>query len=308
MPLGSLTRRTRRRGMLLAGLVGLGAFTMSLASHSRVKPPVGVVVTRRALAAGTVLTSADLALESLPAPGLPDRVATLTAAVGHTLAFGLAAHQPLVPGDLVHAPEVDGLKANEVAVMLPVSLASSDDVQPNDRVNVIWLGGTSSMANATAPGTVLATGLRVLAVLNQNGSPVTPEAAANGLNASTPAVVEVAVPQGEAGTLAVAASSGRFWLALNPWAGPQDSLSGGTAASAPISPIGSSSADLGRLTSSRPLPGSAVARGGSLKPLETPSSAVSPRKALPHGIHAAKTRVTAPAKIASSPPSSRHHG
>lgn len=225
----SLSRRTRRRGMLLAGIVGLAALSLSILSHPRAKPSVEVVMTRKALAAGTVLSAADLTTAKLTAPGLPHTLTTVGAAIGHSLVFGMVADQALTTGDVVRSPELDGLKSNEVAVMLPVSLASSDDAQPNDRVNVIWLGG-STTSSAIAPGTVIATGLRVLSVLNQNGSPVTPAADANGLSASTPAVVEVAVPQAEAGNIAVAASSGRFWLALNPWAGPQDAVSTGTTA------------------------------------------------------------------------------
>lgn len=289
--MGSLTRRTRRRGMILAGVVGITAFTLSMLSHPRSKPAVLVVVTRKALAAGTVLTAADVTTESMPAPGLRDTVSTTNAAMGHTLAFGVAANQPLVTGDLVRTPELGGLKSNEVAVMLPVSLASSDDAEPNDRVNVIWLGGTSTTSSAVAPGTVIATGLRVLSVLNQNGSPVTPEAAANGLNASTPAVVEVAVPQAEAGTIAVAASSGRFWLALNPWAGPQEVTAGVAPTVAPIS---------ASLTPTPPSTGSSIPAGRSVKPSSPPASS--------NGTHASKTRLPSPTKPSSSTTSASHHG
>jgi len=185
------------------------------------------------------------------------------------LVFGVAADQALTSGDVVRSPELDGLKSNEVAVMLPVSLASSDEVQPNDRVNVIWLGGSSSTSSAIAPGTVIATGLRVLTVLNQNGAPVTPASDANGLSASTPAVVEVAVPQAEAGNLALAASSGRFWLALNPWAGPQDAVS--------------SVVNDGAFSASQ-IPSSQLPNGAGVLPHQSPSSGgTSPGTTLGHG-------------------------
>lgn len=119
-PMGSLTRRTRRRGMILAGLVGFTALTLSMLSHPRAKPAVLVVVTRKALAAGTVLTAADVTTESMTAPGLRDSVSTANAAIGHSLVFGVAANQALVTGDLVRTPELAGLKSNEVAVMLPI--------------------------------------------------------------------------------------------------------------------------------------------------------------------------------------------
>ena len=276
-PIGSLTRRTRRRGMIWAGLVGLAAFSLSILSHPRPQPAVQIVVARTALAAGTVLHAADLMIESMPAPGIRHGLVPKQA-LGRSLAFGVAAHQPLVAGDVARSPELAGLKSNEVAMMLPVSLASSDMVQPNDRVNVIWLGGSSATSSATTAGTVIATGLRVLSVLNQNGSPVTPEAAANGLNASTPAVVNVAVPQAAAGTLAVAASAGRFWLALNPWAGPQDA----TVAVANQSP--SISAVFPSI-------------GGSRSLSRSPSSPT----------NASKTRAASPQKASPSKTSSRNH-
>jgi len=286
----SLTRRTRRRGMILAGVVGFAALSLSILSHPRTKPAVLVAVIRKALAAGTVLNAADVMTESVPAPGLRDSLSPKQV-VGHSLAFGVAANQVLVAGDVVRTPELDGLKSNEVAVMLPVSLASSDNVQPNDRVDVIWLGGTATTSSATAPGTILATGLRVLSVLNQNGSPVTPEAAANGLNASTPAVVEVAVPQAEAGTIAVSASSGRFWLALNPWAGPQEVTAGVAPTVAPIS---------ASLTPTPPSTGSSIPAGRTVKPSSPPASS--------NGTHASKTRLPSPTKPSSSTTSASHHG
>jgi Flp pilus assembly protein CpaB len=305
-PMRSLTRRTRRRGMILAGGVGFVALTLSMLSHPRSKPAVLVAVTRRSLAAGTVLNVADVMTESVLAPGLRDSL-SLKQVVGHSLAFGVAANQVLVAGDVVRTPELDGLKSNEVAVMLPVSLASSDNVQPNARVDVIWLGGTATTSSATAPGTILATGLRVLSVLNQNGSPVTPEAAANGLNASTPAVVEVAVPQAEAGTIAVSASSGRFWLALNPWAGPQDATPGVANVSAPISAI-LPSVSVGRSTQTPSSTGPSLPSGRSLKPSGTPSRALSPQVSSSNGTHASKTRPASPPKASSSTTSGSHHG
>lgn len=272
----SLSRRTRRRGMFLSGGVGIAVLLVSLMSHGRARPPVRVVVITRALSAGSAVSAAEVTTASIPAPGLPSAISNPSTVIGRALTVGVVAHQPLLQADVSRTPMLQGLKANEVAVMLPVSLASSDNVQPSDRVDVIWLGGSNSSTStgsATAPGTILAQGLRVLAVLNQNGAPVSPVADGNGLNASTPAVVEVAVPSGEAGTLAVAASSGRFWLALNPWAGPQDVTTSAPAAVLPTFPatlpssgIGSASGGAG---TSRPSGGRSAIPSGSTTSLGT---------------------------------------
>ena len=224
----SLSRRTRRRGMWLSGAVGIVVLLVSMVSHTQPKPPQSVVVTAHALSAGAVLSAWDLMKETVPAPGLAGALSHRATLIGRSLAVPMMAHQTLVRADVAHTPMMEGLKTNEVGIMLPVSLASSDNVHPNDRVNVIWLGGGnagasgSTSAGGTVSGSALATGLRVLSVLNQSGAPVAPAASGGGLNASTPSVVDVAVPISEAGLLATAAASGRFWLALNPWAGPQD--------------------------------------------------------------------------------------
>lgn len=219
--IGSLSRRARRRGLILSGLVGITTLGLSFVSHAHAKPPVTVVVAATNLPAGTVVTAADVTPETLPAPGLPHAVTQVAAVVGHRLSLPVEAGQPVVAADVAAAPMVQGLTAGEVGVMLPVSLASSDNVKPNDLVDVIWVGAANTDTAGSGPavpaGTVIARGLRVLAVLNQNGGPVQGPGA-TGINASTPATVEVAVPSYEAGQLAVAAASGRFWLALDPWA------------------------------------------------------------------------------------------
>ncbi|MDA8192728.1 MAG: Flp pilus assembly protein CpaB [Thermaerobacter sp.] len=219
--IGSLSRRTRQRGMILSGTVGLLTLGLSFLGQAHAKPPVSIVVARHSLLAGTVVTAHDVTTESLPAPGLTHAVTSMTAVVGHTLVWPVGAGQPLVTADVAKTPLVQGLTPNEVAVMLPVSLASSDNVKPNDIVDVIWVGagttGQSHTGPSVATGTVIARGLRVLAVLNQNGGPVQPPGS-TGINASTPATVEVAVPSYDAGQLAVAAADGHFWLALDPWA------------------------------------------------------------------------------------------
>lgn len=268
---GSLSRRTRQRGMALSAMVGLGTLALGFLGHARAKPPETVVVANTSLPAGSLVTAHDVTVEKLPAPGVAHAVTSLRAAVGHRLAFSVAAGQPVVQADLSAAPTLQGLPSGEVAVMLPVSLASSDNVRPGDRVDVIWVGGgtTGQTTETTAPGSIIARGLRVLAVLNQNGAPAAGTGSKSGLNASTPAAVEVAAPVSEAGALAIAAASGRFWLARDPWARsqafvptvsptpatpPKDTLpsSSPTASSPPISPSSSASSSSASAVQSAP--------------------------------------------------------
>lgn len=219
----NISRRTKRRGMVLSATVGIVTLGVGFArSPHVVKHPL--VVATRTLPAGTVVSSRDIQVITLPAT-FAGAETTVSAVVGHPVSETVVKHQPIMTHDLQPVHLVDGLAPGEVGVMLPVSLASSDNVKPGDRVSVIWLGAknntqtnashSTSSTNPT-PGSDLATGLRVLAVLNSSGGSVQ-SYATGGLNAATPAAVEVAVPRAQAGTLAVAAESGRFWLALDPW-------------------------------------------------------------------------------------------
>lgn len=215
---GSLSRRARRRGMIVSGLVGVVTLGLGLFTHAKPPPDQSVVVAATTLVPGSLITAADVSTIKVPAPGVPHAITTLGTVINRQVVYPVAAGQPLVPADLSRHPILQGIPRGDVGVMLPVSLASSDNVQPNDIVDVIWLGnsGTSGGPNVP-PGTIIASGLRVLKVLNQNGGPVQGPGA-TGIDATTPAVVEVAVPAQDAGALAVAAASGRFWLALDPWA------------------------------------------------------------------------------------------
>ena len=234
MAIPNISRRTKRRGMLLSLLVGLLTLVVGFLNSPH-KKLVPMVVATMSLPAGTIVSAHDVLVTSIPAPGVSGALPTLLDIVGKKLAQPVVAHQPLMSSDLVATRVLQGLSPGEVGVMLPVSLASSDNVRPGDRVTVIWLGSGNNGASSTTttssthshgsmssspaalpPGSVLAHGLRVLSVLNSNGGPVQ-SYNTGGLNASTPASVELAVPSYEAGPIAVAADSGRFWLALAPW-------------------------------------------------------------------------------------------
>ena len=220
----SISRRTRRRGLWLSGAVGVLTLVVGFARTPHTKYDA-VVMTTQALPAGTVLAANDVTMQKVPAPGIPGAVSTLPAVIGHTLHYAVVANQPVMAGDVQKVQLVQGLAPGQVGVMLPVSLASSDNVRPGDLVSVIWLGSNAntSSSNAAAsitysPGSSLATGLRVLEVLNSQGTAIGGSASKSaGLSANTPASVEVAAPQALAGTLALAAQSGQFWLTLDPW-------------------------------------------------------------------------------------------
>lgn len=267
--LPALSRRARTRGLWLAGTVGAATLLLGLLStpHPKHYP---VVVAVHALPAGTVVAASDVQLASWTTP-LPGAVTALSGIVGHVLAQPVVAHQPVMAADLSTVQTVQGLHPGEVGVMIPVSLASSDAVQPGTRVAVIWLGAASTGEKAPqgpAAGTILASGLRVLQVLNQNGGPVQPYSA-GGINASTPAAVELAVPSNLAGAIAVAAQANRVWLARDPWA---TTAQGGTAVpTVPASGSGAPSPPVpGTPTPPSPAPASAAPAAPSAAPSAAP--------------------------------------
>lgn len=241
----SISRRTRRRGLWLSGTVGLLTLVVGFARTPHTHYDT-VVMTTQALPAGTVVSASDVFVQKVPAPGVTGAARAVAAVVGRTLHYAVVAHQPMMTGDIQNVQLVQGLAPGQVGVMLPVSLASSDNVRPGDLVRVIWLGGSSntSSSNAAAsitlsPGSSLASGLRVLAVLNSQGTALAGAASkSGGLSANTPASVEVAAPQQLAGTLSLAAQSGQFWLTLDPWsATPGAAASNSSVALNPISSV-----------------------------------------------------------------------
>ncbi len=241
----SISRRTRRRGLWVSGAVGLLTLIVGFARTPHVKYDA-VVTATQPLPAGTIVTARDVAVQKVPAPGVPGAASASTAIVGRKLTYAVVAHQPIMTADLQAAQLVQGLAPGQVGVMLPVSLASSDNVRPGDLVSVVWIGSASSASSTSAadsaigltPGSALASGLRVLDVLNSDGTPVSATPTSGSLTANTPASVEVAAPQALAGTLALAAQSGQFWLTLDPWSDtPPAAVAGvtfnGTAPNAP---------------------------------------------------------------------------
>jgi pilus assembly protein CpaB len=133
-------------------------------------------VAARPLPAGRVLSVGDLAVRRWPASLAPAGApAAVSAVVGRRLAGAVVA------GDVITAPRLlgrdltTGLPAGSVAAA--VSLPDphvGDLVRPGDRVDVLSAPAASTDGALTHPATVVAAGVRVLAVLAD------PDASADG--------------------------------------------------------------------------------------------------------------------------------
>jgi Flp pilus assembly protein CpaB len=151
----------RYRRSIAATLAGLG----TLIALSIVIPSPGsqtkVLVTTRALSAGTTLTASDFTQKSLPDDlawsTLP---ADPTEIMGRVLAHSLSSNQPISRSDLIGSGLLTGLPENYVAVSIPVNASTSASLL--NVGNVIDVYGSSNDGFNT--GVLIASRARILAL------------------------------------------------------------------------------------------------------------------------------------------------
>jgi Flp pilus assembly protein CpaB len=151
----------RYRRSIAATLAGLG----TLIALSIVIPSPGsqtkVLVTTRALSAGTTLTASDFTQKSLPDDlawsTLP---ADPTEIMGRVLAHSLSSNQPISRSDLIGSGLLTGLPENYVAVSIPVNASTSASLL--NVGNVIDVYGSSTDGFNT--GVLIASRARILAL------------------------------------------------------------------------------------------------------------------------------------------------
>lgn len=133
-------------------------------------PSTGVVVAARDLAAGTVLTAADLRTVSMPVAIRPAGVTGRPAGLVGRLAAGpVRRGEALTDARVVGPGLTTGLTADEKAAV-PVRLADPESaalVRAGDRVDVLGtpIGPDGTQTAPTGDAVEVAAGVRVLAVL-----------------------------------------------------------------------------------------------------------------------------------------------
>ncbi len=171
--------RRRRPVMIVAAavLVGLGIL-ISVAMYQRVNRQVQVLVVRRDVPAGTVITAADLGTASLAATGVSDISATQSRQV-----VGLIAAGALHPGMLLAASDlVTSLPPAPGQVLVAVSLRPSallaSGLVPGDHVMLVATPGvigedsSGGTPNDSLTSPVAGVVLAVSAMPNQDGDVV----------------------------------------------------------------------------------------------------------------------------------------
>ncbi|MCY0886829.1 MAG: hypothetical protein OWV35_13315 [Firmicutes bacterium] len=196
---------------LAAALAGGGVL------WSRTHPPATVVIAQaaRPVPAGARLTRADVRPWRVLAPAPPGAL-TPAQVHGQRVAVALVRGAPVMAGDL--GGHVQGLKAGEVRLVLPVSPAQSALVHAGSRVEILGLQGSYNGPHTTS---VLATDVRVIGVYQSNGAPLPANPSTAGSAASdAPALVAVAatppVLNAVGPYLSATANGASFWLVAEP--------------------------------------------------------------------------------------------
>jgi pilus assembly protein CpaB len=186
--LGGWPRRLAALTFLaLAGVTALPRHDQAVASD-----PAPVVITARDLPAGTVLRAADVRLSRWNSSQIPRRaVRSIAQAIGATIAAGMDRGEPIttarIRGPGITTGLTPGLVAVTVTITGPSTLAL---IRAGDRVDL--LAATPADADAVRPARIVASAVRVLAVLTPRSSTADDQSAGLVVAASRAAALSIA--------------------------------------------------------------------------------------------------------------------
>jgi pilus assembly protein CpaB len=151
--------------LALAGVTALPGHDQAAATDS-----APVVISARDLPAGTVLRAGDIRLSRWDPGQIPPRaVRSLTQAIGSTIAAGMDRGEPVTTARIRGPGITTGLTPGLVAVTVTITGPSTLTlIRAGDRVDL--LAATPADTNAVSPARVVASGVRVLAVLAPRSS------------------------------------------------------------------------------------------------------------------------------------------
>lgn len=151
--------------LTLAGVTALQGHDRAVAAA-----PAPVVITAHDLPAGTIVRAGDIRLSRWSPDQIPPRaMRSLDQAIGATIAAGMDRGEPITTARIRGAGITTGLPANLVAVTVTITGPSTLAlIRAGDRVDL--LATTPSDTNAVRPARIVASAVRVLAVLTSNSS------------------------------------------------------------------------------------------------------------------------------------------
>ncbi|MCL6569760.1 MAG: hypothetical protein K6T35_13010, partial [Meiothermus silvanus] len=222
----------RRRTAAFVGLAVAAVLSavQILLWRASIVPTVYVAVSKATLSASTPVSASEVVPKPIPVTAFLPGMVTSFAQIAHEYpVHDIPQGQYLTRADFETAPLRDGLCQGQVSVTLQVqNAADAEGIYPGMYVDVTQPGsnGAAATSGAAAQGLTVATALRVIAVMTQNGTPITPSSSpASGIaglasGSDTPSMVELAVPQPEVTTLVTASARGPLVFSQDPWSDP----------------------------------------------------------------------------------------
>lgn len=173
--------------LALAGLTALHSHDRAVAAA-----PSPVVVTARNLPAGSILRAGDLQLTRWSPEQIPPRaMRSLDQAIGATIAAGMDRGEPITTARIRGPGITTGLATGLVAVTVTISGPSTLAlIRAGDRVDL--LATTPADTDAVASARVVASAVRVLAVLASHSSTTDDQAAGLVVAVSRTAALSIA--------------------------------------------------------------------------------------------------------------------
>jgi Flp pilus assembly protein CpaB len=212
----------------LAVAVVLSAIQVLLWRASIV-PEVQVAVAKTALAPRSPVSASEIYPMSVPRTAVLPSMVTSFAEIEHLYPMhAIAAGTYLTTTEFESEPLLDGLCSGQVAVTVGVqNAADAEGIYPGMYVDVTQPATGGAGGSQTNSGSVLAKGLRVLAVLNSNGQPLTVSTSSGssflgGITPfGTPSMVELALPSLIAPVFISASARGGLVFSRDPWGAPK---------------------------------------------------------------------------------------
>ncbi|MET0821603.1 MAG: SAF domain-containing protein [Aeromicrobium sp.] len=130
---------------LLAAVCAALAVLSALSAVRQSPQTETILVARRDLASGTVVTADDIATAAVPRAAAPDHVLARHRALGRRVAGPMRAGEPLTDVRLVGPGSLDGYGADAVFTTIRVERADAAAIGAGDRVDVVAVapGGES---------------------------------------------------------------------------------------------------------------------------------------------------------------------
>ncbi len=221
-----MTRRRLIRILIPLAVALIATLLVAQLTARKTAPTATIVVAAQSVNAGTVLSSQDVQLETVPASAaLHGALTTMASAVGQVARVGLTLGDPVLSDEL-QPSQVAGISYQIPAGMrgfaVPVNGVSgvAGNLSPGDKVDVLATFPVQSATNAGAASpahaSVVVQDVAVIGLSAGTGSSTAPTAAGN---TSPYTLVTLAVTPQQAATISLSEQQGTITFLLRPHSG-----------------------------------------------------------------------------------------